>query len=87
MFNKLYGNGLEVINLYTSIFLNSEIKSIIHYSDDMIQSIFEKLSSDDGQVMVPLDDYQGVGDYGFGKKFGWCQDKYGISWQFVLRDE
>jgi len=33
--------------------------------------------------MVPLDNYDS-GDYGFGKKFGWCADKYGISWQFNL---
>ena len=55
-------------------------------SDDLIQTLFKKLSSNGGQVMVPLDDYKGEGDYGFGKKFGWCQDKYGISWQFVLTE-
>lgn len=55
-------------------------------SEDMIQILFEKLVSNDGQVMVPLDGYKGEGDYGFGKKFGWCQDKYGISWQFVLTE-
>ena len=55
-------------------------------SNDVIQTLFEKLSSNGGQVMIPLDHYQGDGDYGFGKKFGWCQDKYGISWQFVLTE-
>jgi predicted 3-demethylubiquinone-9 3-methyltransferase (glyoxalase superfamily) len=55
-------------------------------SKDVIQTLFEKLVANDGQVMVPLDDYKGEGDYGFGKKFGWCQDKYGISWQFVLTE-
>ena len=55
-------------------------------SDNVIQSLFEKLSSNGGQVMVPLDSYEGDGDYGFGKKFGWCQDKYGISWQFILTE-
>jgi predicted 3-demethylubiquinone-9 3-methyltransferase (glyoxalase superfamily) len=55
-------------------------------SDEVIQTLFEKLSSDGGQIMVPLDDYKGEGDYGFGKKFGWCEDKYGISWQFVLSE-
>jgi len=55
-------------------------------SDDVIHTLFEKLSSNGGQVMVPLDNYEGDGDYGFGKKFGWCQDKYGISWQFVLTE-
>jgi predicted 3-demethylubiquinone-9 3-methyltransferase (glyoxalase superfamily) len=55
-------------------------------SEDVILTLFEKLSSNDGQVMVPLANYHGDGDYGFGKKFGWCQDKYGISWQFVLTE-
>ncbi len=53
-------------------------------TEEEIHSLFEKLSVDGGQVMVPLDNYQGEGDYGFGKKFGWCQDKYGISWQVNL---
>ena len=52
-------------------------------TSDEIQFLFEKLSSDGGQVMIPLDDY-GSENYGFGKKFGWCQDRYGISWQLNL---
>lgn len=59
-----------------SIFINDQ-------SEEMLQTLFEKLSSNGGQVMVPFDNYNGEGDYGFGKKFGWCEDKYGISWQFV----
>ena len=55
-------------------------------SDELIQTLFENLSSNGGQVMVPLDSYEGEGDYGFGRKFGWCEDKYGVSWQFVLSD-
>ena len=110
------GKAEEAINFYTSIFPNSEIKSITKYSegeaggtpelikygmftlngtdymvsesnynhawsftpavslfisdnsDKLIQTLFEKLSSNDGQIMVPLDDYKGEGDYGFGKK-------------------
>ena len=128
------GKAGEAMNFYTSIFPNSEIKSIVKYaegeaggtpelikygefslngtdymlsesnfnhawtfspgvsllisdsSDELIQSLFEKLSSNGGQVMVPLDDYKGEGDYGFGKKFGWCEDKYGVSWQFILSE-
>ena len=53
-------------------------------SEQEIETLFEKISLNDGQIMVPLDNYKGEGDYGFGKKFGWCQDKYGISWQFNL---
>ena len=57
---------------------------IMDNSDELKKALFEKLSSNGGRVMVPLDNYKGEGDYGFGKKFGWCEDKYGISWQFVL---
>ena len=129
-----YGKAEEAINFYTSIFPNSEIKSIKKYlenegggtpelikygeftlngkeymisesnynhawsftpavsilisdnSNDLIQTLYEKLSSNGGQVMVPLDNYNGEGDYGFGKKFGWCEDKYGVSWQFILSE-
>ena len=55
-------------------------------TEEEIQTLFEKISSNEGQVMVPLDNY-GSGNYGFGKKFGWCQDKYGISWQLNLSDQ
>ncbi|WP_306640162.1 VOC family protein [Sanyastnella coralliicola] len=55
-------------------------------SETLIQSLFEKIESHGGQVMVPLDDYKGEGDYGFGKKFGWVQDKYGVSWQFLVTE-
>ena len=127
------GKANEAINFYTSIFPNSEIKSITNYSegetggtpelikygvftingteymvsesnynhawsftpgvsifvsctdDKEIEALFEKLSSNGGQVMVPLDNYDS-GDYGFGIKFGWCQDTYGISWQLNLSE-
>ncbi len=49
-----------------------------------IDTLFEKLSSNGGMVMIPLDNYTSGDDYGFGKKFGWCSDKYGVSWQFNL---
>jgi len=127
------GKATEAITFYTSIFPNSEIKSIIKYaegegggtpelikygvftlngteyrvsesnynhawsfspgvsifvtcdSESEIDSLFEKLSSDGGKIMMPLDKYDS-GDYGFGKKFGWCEDRYGISWQLILED-
>lgn len=53
-------------------------------SESEIDSLFEKLSSN-GMVMMPLDNYDS-GDYGFGKKFGWCADKYGVNWQVILPD-
>jgi predicted 3-demethylubiquinone-9 3-methyltransferase (glyoxalase superfamily) len=31
--------------------------------------------SDGGEFLMPLD------NYGFGRKFAWVKDKYGVSWQ------
>ncbi len=47
-------------------------------SEEELQKLFETISSNDGQVMVP------VGNYGFSKLFGWCADRYGVSWQINL---
>ena len=54
-------------------------------SENEIDHFYEKLSSNGGKIMVPLDNYE-TGDYGFGEKFGWCEDKYGVSWQFNLAE-
>ncbi len=54
-------------------------------SEDLLKSLFEQLTANGGQVMVPFDSYE-EGDYGFGKKYGWCQDKYGVNWQFLLSE-
>lgn len=130
---KQCGKALEAINFYTSLFPNSDIKSLVNYSEgepggtpelikygvftlngteyrvnennynhawsfnpgvslfvdcgseNEIDTLFEKLS-ENGQIMIPLDNYES-GDYGFGKKFGWCEDKYGVSWQLNLSDK
>ena len=39
-----------------------------------LDATFSTLSSG-GQVLMPL------GDYGFSKRFGWCADRFGVSWQ------
>ncbi len=55
------------------------------HTEKETETLFEKLSKDGGMIMIPLDDYTNTSDnYGFGKLFGWCQDKYGISWQLNL---
>ena len=127
------GKAEEAITFYTSIFPNSEIKSIIKYlegepggtpelikygvftlneieymvsesnykhawsftpgvslfvecnSENEIQTLFNALSSNGGKIMIPLDNY-GSENYGFGKKFGWCEDKFGVSWQLNLSE-
>jgi predicted 3-demethylubiquinone-9 3-methyltransferase (glyoxalase superfamily) len=42
-----------------------------------LDQVFGVLSAG-GQVFMPL------GDYGFSRRFGWCADRYGVSWQLNL---
>lgn len=45
--------------------------------ENHLQNLFTKLS-EDGQVMMPLD------NYGFSQKFGFLVDQFGVSWQLNL---
>ncbi|MEK5077892.1 VOC family protein [Solibacillus sp. FSL W7-1436] len=42
-----------------------------------IDHLYEKLL-EGGHPLMP------IGDYGFSKKFGWLNDRYGVSWQINL---
>jgi predicted 3-demethylubiquinone-9 3-methyltransferase (glyoxalase superfamily) len=44
-----------------------------------IDSLWEKLS-EGGTALMPLDKYP------FSERFGWVQDKYGLTWQLILTD-
>lgn len=46
-------------------------------SEAEIDALFAKLS-EGGSVMMPLDRYP------FSPKFGWCADRFGVSWQLTL---
>ncbi|RWR04914.1 VOC family protein [Siminovitchia fortis] len=46
-------------------------------SEEELDNLYEKLI-EDGQALMPLD------DYGFSRKFGWINDRYGVSWQLNL---
>ncbi|UXH44081.1 VOC family protein [Rossellomorea vietnamensis] len=46
-------------------------------TEEELDLIYGKLS-EGGQALMPL------GDYGFSKKFGWLNDRFGVSWQLNL---
>lgn len=49
---------------------------VVCKAKDEIDAIWEKLSPD-GQVLMEL------GAYPFSERYGWLQDKYGLSWQII----
>jgi predicted 3-demethylubiquinone-9 3-methyltransferase (glyoxalase superfamily) len=46
-------------------------------SEDELDRLYAALN-EGGQERMPL------GDYGFSKKFGWTDDRFGVSWQLNL---
>ncbi len=55
-----------------SFFINCETEEEVDY-------FWEKLS-EGGEVLMPLDTYD------YSEKYGWVEDKYGISWQVILSE-
>lgn len=58
---------------------------LFHSHDDndaeqTLEDIWNRLS-DGGKELMPLDKYP------FSQKYGWIQDKFGLSWQLMLIDE
>jgi predicted 3-demethylubiquinone-9 3-methyltransferase (glyoxalase superfamily) len=47
-------------------------------TEEEIDKVFEKLS-EGGKILMPL------GSYPFSEKFGWVNDKYGVSWQLDFK--
>lgn len=46
-------------------------------TEDEIDKVFEKIS-ESGKILMPL------GSYPFSDRFGWVNDKYGVSWQLTF---
>ncbi len=46
-------------------------------TEEEIDALYEQLI-EDRQALMPL------GNYGFSRKFGWINDRYGVSWQLNL---
>lgn len=66
--------------------LNPSISFMVNFdpsrddkAEEHLNALWEKLI-DGGSALMPLDKYD------FSKRYGWVQDKYGVSWQLILTD-
>lgn len=81
---ELYGQKFTAISAGPYFKINPSVSMIVHFDPsrekdarEKIEEVWNKLS-EGGIALMPLDQYP------FSEKFGWIQDKYGLSWQLSL---
>jgi predicted 3-demethylubiquinone-9 3-methyltransferase (glyoxalase superfamily) len=77
-FVGLNGGPQFKINPSVSFFVNFDPSQQAD-AQDKLNATWEKLS-DGGKVLMPLDKYP------FSERYGWIEDKFGVSWQLILGD-
>jgi predicted 3-demethylubiquinone-9 3-methyltransferase (glyoxalase superfamily) len=81
---KLWRYSFMAISAGPMFKLNPSISFMVNFDPSRdqdaktgIDNLWGKLSAD-GNVLMPLDKYP------FSERYGWVQDKYGLSWQLIL---
>ena len=81
---QVWGQPFMAISAGPLFKFNPSISFIVNFdpsrepnASELIDAVWDKLS-DGGVPLMPL------GKYPFSERFGWIQDKYGISWQLML---
>lgn len=81
-FMSISAGPLFKINASISFMVNFDPKFFKGSEDEARKALdyaWDKLS-DGGTVLMPIDEYF------YSKRYGWIQDKYGVSWQLILTD-
>jgi predicted 3-demethylubiquinone-9 3-methyltransferase (glyoxalase superfamily) len=81
---ELWGQKFMAISAGPYFKINPSVSFIVNFdpsrendASEKINEVWNKLS-DGGTALMPLDKYP------FSERFGWIQDKYGLSWQLML---
>jgi predicted 3-demethylubiquinone-9 3-methyltransferase (glyoxalase superfamily) len=81
---KLWGYEFMAISAGPLFKFNPSISFMVNFdplhdkdANTRIDAVWNKLA-EGGQVLMPLDKYP------FSERYGWIQDKYGLSWQLIL---
>ncbi len=76
----LAGQDFTAINGGPHFKINPSISFFVHSMDEKeIDNLWEKFS-DGGKVLMELDKYD------WSKKYGWVEDKFGLSWQLMVTE-
>lgn len=81
---KLWGYSVMAISAGPLFKFNPSISFMVNFdpsedkdAETRIEEVWKKLI-DGGKALMPLDTYP------FSKRYGWVEDKYGLSWQLIL---
>lgn len=83
---ELWGQKFMAISAGPLFKFNPSVSFIVNFgppydqekdAKERIDTVWEKLS-EGGTVLMPLDKYP------FSERYGWLEDKYGLSWQVIL---
>lgn len=78
---ELFGQKLMLLNGGPQFKKNASVSfMVICETENEVQNYWDQLS-DGGLVLMPLDSYS------WSKKYGWVQDKYGVTWQIFLGEK
>lgn len=77
----LFGQKLMLLNGGPHFKKNASVSfMVICETEDEVQYYWDQLS-EEGMVLMPLNFYS------WSKKYGWVQDRYGVTWQIFLGDK
>ncbi len=77
---EIDGYSFTAINGGPVFKINPSVSFFVHSKDEKeIDDLWKKLS-DGGKVLMELNKYD------WSKKYGWVEDKYGLSWQMMLME-
>lgn len=83
---ELWGQPFMAISAGPLFRFNPSVSFMVNFDPSRLPDARGKLDaawarlSEGGSVLMPL------GEYPFSKRFGWLQDRYGLSWQLILTD-
>lgn len=83
---ELSGLRFTAINAGPEFKPNASISFMVNFDPskdtqarEHLDELWDKLI-DGGEALMPLDEYP------YSKRYGWCKDKYGLTWQLILTD-
>ncbi|HKK44782.1 MAG TPA: VOC family protein [Balneolaceae bacterium] len=78
---ELFGQPFMILNGVPNFTFTPAISFFVNCQTvEEVDELWAKFS-EGGTPLMPLDSYP------FSEKYGWIQDKYGLSWQLILREE